>query len=70
MQRLGLAIDGMHCEACVRRVKRALGKVAGVTIEDVTVGSARVAFDPAATDPEAIAAAVRSQGFEARVASG
>ncbi len=61
-----LAVDGMHCGACVRRVKQALEKVDGVTLEDVAVGSARGTFDPVATDAGALCDAVKAAGYEAR----
>ena len=62
---LTLSIEGMHCGACVRRVTNALSGVAGVTVENVDVGSANVAYDPAATSPAEIAAAVNLIGFTA-----
>lgn len=64
---LKLKIDGMHCEACVRRVTNALNGVDGVRVESVEVGSARVAFDNAAAAPEQIAAAVDHIGFTAHI---
>jgi cation transport ATPase len=42
---LNLAIEGMHCGACVRRVTTALQGIEGVTVKPVEVGSAKVAFD-------------------------
>jgi copper chaperone len=42
---LNLAIEGMHCGACVRRVRSALQGVQGVTVNSIEVGSAKVAFD-------------------------
>jgi copper chaperone len=42
---LNLAIEDMHCGACVRRVTSALQSVEGVTVNSVEVGSAQVAFD-------------------------
>ncbi len=30
-----LAIEGMHCQACVRRVQKAIEKVEGVQVEAV-----------------------------------
>jgi copper chaperone len=64
---LRLSIEGMHCEACVRRVTNALGGVKGVRVDSVTVGSAKVEFDPAAASPEEIAGAVDRIGFKAHV---
>ena len=64
---LELAIEGMHCGACVRRVTTALQAVPGVQVGSVEVGSAKLAFDPVeATAPE-IAAAIERIGFTARV---
>ena len=42
---LNLAIEGMHCGACVRRVTTALQGVEGVTVNAVEVGSAKVSFN-------------------------
>lgn len=64
---LSLAIDGMHCEACVRRVTSALQGVEGVTVKSVEIGSAQVIFDAAATSSQEIAAALDRTGFPARV---
>ena len=62
-----IAIDGMHCEACVRRVTNALAGVEGVKVDSVQVGAAKVTFDPAVTAPEQVAAAVDRIGFTAHV---
>ncbi|MBB5315470.1 heavy-metal-associated domain-containing protein [Tunturibacter empetritectus] len=63
---LGLSIEGMHCGACVRRVTDALGKIEGVEVSSVEVGSARVAFDPKRVSAEKIAGAVNRIGFTVR----
>lgn len=62
-----LGIEGMHCDACVRRVTNALAGVDGVKVEAVSVGSAKVAFDAAKTTPGQIVAAVDRIGFTAHV---
>jgi copper chaperone len=64
---LNLAIEGMHCEACIRRVTNALQGVQGVTVGSVKVGSAKVDFDTAETNANDITAAVERIGFPARV---
>ncbi len=64
---LQLSIEGMHCEACVRRVTNALAAVKGVRVGAVKVGSAKVEFDPASASPEEIAAAVDRIGFTAQL---
>lgn len=57
-----LQITGMHCQACVNRVRMALGKVDGVKVLDVAVGAARIET----ADPAAAAAAVTAAGYPAR----
>jgi copper chaperone len=58
-----VAIEGMHCEACVRRVRKALEK-AGARVESVEIGSAAVAID--GEQEKVVLAAVRDAGYEAR----
>ena len=64
MKTTTLKIEGMHCQACVRRVTQAIGKVDGVKSSTVDIGSAVVQFDPEATSQLKIAEAVRAIGFE------
>jgi copper chaperone len=64
---LNLAIEGMHCGACVRRVTTALQGVEGVTVNAVEVGSAKVSFNGEETSVQDITAAVDRIGFSARV---
>jgi copper chaperone len=64
---LNLAIEGMHCEACVRRVTSALQRVQGITVRSVEVGSAEVAFDAAEIAAQDITAALDRNGFPAHV---
>lgn len=40
-----LKVEGMHCQSCVRRLTAALGRVEGVEVVSVEVGSARVLAD-------------------------
>ena len=63
---VNLEIEGMHCDACVRRVRMALGKVEGVEVKDVKVGSAQIAIDPSKAGAEAAIDAVNSIGFAAQ----
>jgi len=64
---LNLAIEGMHCGACVSRVTGALQSVPGVTVNSVEVGSANVALDTAKATTQDLIAAVERIGFEARL---
>jgi copper chaperone len=59
-----IAIEGMHCDGCVRRVLKALERVDGAMVEQVDIGSAVVGIDP--SREEAVLDAVRKIGFEAR----
>ena len=61
-----IAIQGMHCQACVRRVQKALENVEGAKVEAVEVGSAVVNVEPARET--AVLEAVRKAGYEARAA--
>jgi copper chaperone CopZ len=57
-----LAIEGMHCDACVRRVQKALERVEGVHVESVEVGSAVVGAQP--EQEEEVLEAVRKAGYQ------
>ena len=59
-----LSIEGMHCQACVNRVQKALEKVEGAQVEAVAVGSAQVAVRP--EQEPAVLEAVRKAGYQAQ----
>lgn len=59
-------IKGMTCQHCVRAVEKALAKVPGVTrvkSVDLDHGRAEIEGTP---DEQAVMAAVRDEGYEAR----
>ncbi|MEF8795239.1 MAG: heavy-metal-associated domain-containing protein, partial [Salinivenus sp.] len=56
-------IDGMHCEHCVDMVEDVLADLDGVTVQDVEVGSAQVAYDPAEVTDDVLAAALDDAGY-------
>jgi len=60
-----VAIEGMHCDACVRRVRKAIEKVAGARVEDVQIGSAVISIHP--EQEPAIFEAVRKAGYQPRL---
>ena len=64
-----LPVTGMTCAACAGRVQRTLARAPGVAEATVNllVGSATVAFDPAATSPDALVAVVRRTGYGAEL---
>ena len=56
-------IRGMNCEHCVMAVRRELGRVPGLTVHDVRLGSAVVSYDPLAVSFAAIEGAVTDAGY-------
>ncbi len=68
MEELDIKISGMSCGHCVASVSSALGKVEGVEVKNVAVGSASVSYDPAVTGVEDIRAAIDDAGYPAEAA--
>jgi Cu+-exporting ATPase len=60
-----LAIEGMTCASCVRRVERALSKVPGVTEASVNLATekARVVYNPAEAQLGGLTAAIEKAGY-------
>jgi len=69
MNRTTLKIDGMSCGHCIMSVKKALEGLDGVKIENVSVGSAAVEYDPAVASPAQIVEAVSDAGYKAVLAA-
>ncbi|WP_306393760.1 heavy metal translocating P-type ATPase [Telluria beijingensis] len=63
-----LQIEGMSCASCVGRVEKALRAVPGVRDASVNLATEKASVRGAAA-PDALAAAVRSAGYEARIAA-
>jgi len=63
------AVEGMHCQGCVKSVTGAVSRVPGVTRVDVSLAdkAAKVEFDASLATPEAIVAAIEGAGFDAHV---
>jgi copper chaperone CopZ len=68
MEQLTMNISGMTCGHCVGAVTQALTELDGVQVEQVRVGSARVAYDPGRTSPDQMAQAIEDAGYEVRPA--
>ncbi|HEX9414541.1 MAG TPA: heavy metal translocating P-type ATPase, partial [Ktedonobacterales bacterium] len=68
-QRMELAITGMTCASCVRRVERALARVPGVTAASVNLATERATVTACEIDraPAALIAAVAHAGYGAEV---
>ena len=62
---MNIAIEGMHCQACVKRVRMALEKVEGLTVGDVTIGSAVIHGD--AKQQAAALAAIEKAGYQPHI---
>lgn len=62
MKDFTLAIDGMHCGGCVRRVTAAL-KDKEVEVGSVDVGTASGSFDEGSVSLDDVVAAVNALGF-------
>ncbi len=59
-----LKIEGMSCQHCVMRVKKAIDALAGVSGSDVVVGSAKITFDESKINESEIKAAVEKAGYK------
>ena len=68
MKTIDLALEGMTCGHCVSSLRKALGALDGVAIDDAQIGTATVTFDPARVTTERLVAAAGAAGFPARVA--
>lgn len=64
-----LAVMGMTCASCSAVVEKTLGRMAGVTSAAVNLATetATVAFDPSATDVDALISAIKAAGYDAAV---
>ena len=62
-----LAIGGMTCASCVRRVEKTLTRVDGVRLAEVNLATevATVSYDPTAVTVDTLAAAVNASGYTA-----
>jgi copper chaperone len=60
---IDLTIEGMSCGHCVMAVKKELNKLAGVLVESVEVGKARVQIDETLVSREKIAKAIDEAGY-------
>ena len=62
---MNIAIEGMHCEACVKRVRMALEKVEGVAVREVLIGSAVI--DAGAKQQAAALEAIQRAGYQPHI---
>lgn len=64
-----LQIEGMSCGHCVGRVRKTLERMPEVRIEDVQVGSARIALADEPAAMERVLASLADAGYPARASA-
>ncbi len=69
MEQLHLEIEGMSCGGCVAAVRAALTSVPGIRVDEVSIGKASVAIDPAKASVGTVIDAVQDAGYDAREAA-
>jgi copper chaperone len=67
---LRLMIDGMTCGHCMTAVSSALTTLPSVQVQDVTIGSADVAFDPDKVSVAQLLDVVNDEGYVASAEPG
>ncbi len=63
MPSITVTVEGMSCQSCVRALENALAKAKGVSSAVVTLGSASIDFDDAATSRDGVIAVIAEAGF-------
>jgi copper chaperone len=64
MAEINLTIEGMSCQHCVMRVKKAVDQLPGVSRADVNVGTARITYDESRIKRENLERAVETAGYK------
>ncbi len=64
MKEVTIKIDGMSCQHCVMRVKKALEGLSGISNLSVEVGSARMSFDESKIKQADIENAIVKVGYK------
>ncbi len=59
-----LKIEGMSCAHCVMNVKKELSKLAGVVVEDVQIGKAKIQYDKTKISNQIIADTIDRAGYK------
>ena len=59
-----LKIEGMSCHHCVMAVQKELGKLDGVKVDDVQIGSAIVEYDENKVNENALESAIEEAGYK------
>ncbi|MHC4183832.1 MAG: heavy-metal-associated domain-containing protein [Planctomycetota bacterium] len=59
-----IKIDGMSCQHCVMRVKKAIDAIDGVSSSVVEIGKADITYDETKTSLDAIKEAINGSGYK------
>jgi copper ion binding protein len=57
-------IEGMSCGHCVMAVRKELGRLENVKIDDVQIGKVKVEFDESKTEESRIIHAIEDAGYK------
>ncbi|HSB31128.1 MAG TPA: heavy-metal-associated domain-containing protein [Candidatus Sulfobium mesophilum] len=61
-----ISIEGMSCQHCVMRVKKAIEGLKGINKADVQIGQAKVKFDESLTGKKEIEEAIVKAGYKVK----
>lgn len=61
-----ISIEGMSCQHCVMRVKKAIAGLKGINKADVQIGQAKVKFDESLTGKKEIEEAIVKAGYKVK----
>jgi copper chaperone len=67
MREITLQIDGMSCQHCVMRVKKAVEGLEGISETSIDTGSARIVFDDSKIQQADIENAILKAGYKLKV---
>lgn len=63
MNEVTFTISGMSCEHCVKAVENALKEIDGVSVRNVEIGRAVVAYDDETVNRRQVVAALEEEGY-------
>jgi copper chaperone len=66
MTEAAIQIDGMSCQHCIMRVKKALEGLSGIKDITVEIGKAKVSFDESMIQNKDIESAIVKAGYKIR----
>lgn len=69
MDKLNLTLMGMNCGHCIASVRRTLGAIDGVSVEEVKINSAIVAIDESKASLNQVSEALGEVGYPMKAAT-